>query len=128
LTRSNHQPAFVGVLSARNRLLDRDEPVGDLPGTAQGFYHQQGVDLPGEPGGAAFVEASAQQPQSGVEMLTLILFGFVLVVVATRRFVRTERLLDDQEAHLTGGSRAEVLLSAALALFVAGWSIYLALG
>jgi putative membrane protein len=60
--------------------------------------------------------------------LTLILFGFVLVVVATRRFVRTERLLDDQEAHLTGGSRAEVLLSAALALFVAGWSIYLALG
>jgi hypothetical protein len=44
------------------------------------------------------------------------------------RFVRTERLLDDQEAHLAGGSHAEVLLSGALVLFVAGYSIYLALG
>jgi putative membrane protein len=58
----------------------------------------------------------------------LILFGLVLVVIAAARFVRTERLLDDQEAHLTAGTRAEVLLSAVLALFVAGYSIYLALG
>jgi putative membrane protein len=67
-------------------------------------------------------------PLGRYDGLALILFGLILVVVAARRFVRTERLLDDQEAHLTGGSRAEVLLSAALALFVAGCSIYLALG
>jgi putative membrane protein len=67
-------------------------------------------------------------PLGRYEGLALIIFGFVLVVFAATRFVRTERLLDDQEAHLTGGSRAEVLLSAALALMVAGYSIYLALG
>jgi uncharacterized membrane protein YidH (DUF202 family) len=60
--------------------------------------------------------------------LSLILFGLVLVVVAAARFVRTERLLDDQEAHSPSGGRAEVLLSAALALIVVGCSIYLALG
>jgi putative membrane protein len=59
--------------------------------------------------------------------LALILFGLVLVVIAATRFVRTERLLDDQEAHLTNG-RAEVLLSAALVLIVAGFATYLALG
>jgi putative membrane protein len=66
-------------------------------------------------------------PLGRYDGLALILFGLVLVVIAAIRFVRTERLLDDQEAHSTGGSRAEVLLSAALALFVAGWTIYLAL-
>ena len=67
-------------------------------------------------------------PLSRYDGLALILFGLVLVTVAAARFVRTERLLDDQEAHSTGGSRAEVVLSAALALFVAACSIYLALG
>jgi putative membrane protein len=41
--------------------------------------------------------------------LALILFGLVLVVVAARRFVRTERLLDDQEAHSPSSGRTEVL-------------------
>jgi putative membrane protein len=58
----------------------------------------------------------------------LILFGLVLVVVAAARFVRTERLLDDQETHSLSRGRAEVLLSAALALIVVGCSIYLAFG
>jgi putative membrane protein len=66
-------------------------------------------------------------PLGRYDGLALILFGLVLVVIAAIRFVRTERLLDDQDAHSSGGSRAEVLLSAALALFVAGWTIYLAL-
>jgi putative membrane protein len=60
--------------------------------------------------------------------IAMILFGLVLIVIAAARFVRTERLLEDPEAHLAGGSRAEVLLSAALALIVGGCSIYLALG
>jgi putative membrane protein len=67
-------------------------------------------------------------PLGRYDGLALILFGLVLVVVAATRFVRTERLLDDQEAHSPSGGRAEVLLSAALALIVAGCSIYLALG
>jgi putative membrane protein len=67
-------------------------------------------------------------PLGRYEGIAMILFGLVLVVIAAARFVRTERLLEDQEAHLSGGSRAEVLLSAALALIVGGCSIYLALG
>jgi putative membrane protein len=60
--------------------------------------------------------------------LALILLGIALVVVAATRFVRTGQLLDDQEIHSAGGVRAELLLSAALALIVAGFSTYLALG
>jgi len=66
-------------------------------------------------------------PLGRYDGLTLILFGLVLVVIAATRFVRTERLLDDQETHLASG-RAEVVLSAVLALIVAGCSIYFALG
>jgi hypothetical protein len=39
-------------------------------------------------------------------------------VLAATRFVRTEQLLDDEETHSAGGVRAELLLSAALALIV----------
>jgi putative membrane protein len=60
--------------------------------------------------------------------LALILLGIALVVVAATRFVRTGQLLDDQETHSVGGVRAELLLSVALALIVAGFSTYLALG
>ena len=45
-----------------------------------------------------------------------------------RGLSRTGQLLDDQEIHSVGGVRAELLLSAALALIVAGFSTYLSLG
>lgn len=67
-------------------------------------------------------------PLGRYDGLALILFGLVLVVIAAARFVRTERLLDDQEAHSPSGGRAEVLLSAALAFIVAGYGIYFAFG
>jgi putative membrane protein len=67
-------------------------------------------------------------PLGRYEGLALILVGIALVVVANMRFVRTEQLLDDEKTHSAGGVRAEVLLSAALALMVAGFSTYLALG
>jgi putative membrane protein len=38
-------------------------------------------------------------PLGRYDGLALILFGLVLVVIAATRFVRTERLLDDQETH-----------------------------
>jgi len=67
-------------------------------------------------------------PLGRYDGLALILFGLVPVVIAATRNVRTERLLDDQEVHSPSVGGAEVLSSAALALFVAGCSIYLALG
>ena len=48
-------------------------------------------------------------PLGRYDGLALILFGLILVVIAATRFVRTERLLDDQEAHSPSASRAEVL-------------------
>ncbi len=60
--------------------------------------------------------------------LALILLGIALVVFSTTSFIRTGRLLDDQETHPIGRRRAEVLLSTVLAVIVAGFSTYLALG
>ena len=47
-----------------------------------------------------------------------------MVVVAAARFV----LLDDQEMHSAGSVRSELILSAVLALLVAGFSTFLVLG
>src|SRR5438132_2602519 len=67
-------------------------------------------------------------PLGRYDGLALILLGIAVVVVAATRFVGTGGLLDDQETHSVDGVRAELLLSAALALIVAGFSAYLALG
>ncbi len=89
-----------------------------------------------------FAMASASSPDAGrllqlerqsgplgrYDGLALILVGLAVVVVAAARFVRTGRLLDDREMHSAAGVRAELLLSAVLALIVAGFSTYLVLG
>jgi putative membrane protein len=67
-------------------------------------------------------------PLGRYEGLILIVVGIVLVVVAATRFVRTERLLADQETHSAGGVGPELILTITLALLVAGYSAYLALG
>jgi putative membrane protein len=67
-------------------------------------------------------------PLGRYEGLFLILVGIALVVVAATRFVRVERLLDDQETHSAGSVRAELILSVTLALIVGGYSAYVALG
>jgi putative membrane protein len=67
-------------------------------------------------------------PLGRYDGLALILLGIAVVVVAATRFVRAGQLLDDQETHSVGGVRAELFLSVALALIVAGFSTYLALG
>ena len=67
-------------------------------------------------------------PLGRYDGLALVLVGLALIVTAAVRFVRTGWRLDDQETHSAGNLRAELILSAALALFVAGISAYLVLG
>jgi putative membrane protein len=58
----------------------------------------------------------------------LIFGGLGLIVVATVRFVRTGRLLDDPQAHSADSVRTELILSAVLVLLIAGFSAYVVLG
>jgi len=67
-------------------------------------------------------------PLGRYEGLALVIVGLVLVVVAATRFVRTSRRLDDQETHSAGGVGPELVLSVILALIVAGYSAFVALG
>ena len=66
-------------------------------------------------------------PSTHYEGLALIIVGIALLVVAAVRFVRTERLLADPRVHPRSGASAEVILSAVLALIVAGLGVLLAL-
>jgi putative membrane protein len=70
----------------------------------------------------------ASGPLGRYDGLILVLVGLALIVVAAVRFVRTGRRLDDEETHSAGSLRAELILSAVLALIVAGTSAYLVLG
>jgi inner membrane protein YidH len=58
--------------------------------------------------------------------LVLILGGVGLVILATARFVRTTRLLDDAQTYSASSVRTELILSAALVLVVTSYSLYLA--
>ena len=58
--------------------------------------------------------------------LGLIFGGLALVVLATTRYVRTERLLADSKMHPVSSVRTELLLSALLVLLVTSYSLYLA--
>jgi inner membrane protein YidH len=61
------------------------------------------------------------------EGLALIVGGAALIAVATLRFVRTTRLLDDPVMHSAGRVRVELVFSAVLLLGLAGFSAYLLL-
>jgi putative membrane protein len=65
-------------------------------------------------------------PLGHYEGLAFMFGGVGLVVLATMRFVRTTRLLDDPEIHPASNVRAELILSAALVLLVTAYSVYLA--
>ena len=58
--------------------------------------------------------------------LVLILGGVGLVILATMRFVRITRLLDDSQTHSSSNVRTELIVSAALVLVVTSYSLYLA--
>jgi putative membrane protein len=60
------------------------------------------------------------------DALVLILSGLALVVLASVRFARTTRLLDDGQTHAMSSVRTELILSAALVLLVSTYTVYLA--
>jgi putative membrane protein len=65
-------------------------------------------------------------PLGHYEGIAFMLGGVAVVMLATIRFVRTTRLLDDPETHSASNVRTELILSAALVLLVTTYSIYLA--
>jgi putative membrane protein len=58
--------------------------------------------------------------------LVLIFGGVAVVLLATVRFVRTTKLLDDAQNHSASSVRTEVILAAWLVLLVTSYAIYLA--
>jgi putative membrane protein len=60
------------------------------------------------------------------EGLAFIGGGIALIVLATARFARTTALIDDEKTHLARSVRAELIVSAALIVLIASYSIYLA--
>ena len=56
----------------------------------------------------------------------LIFGGVCLVVLATIRFIRTARLLDDAQMHSAKNVRTELILSGWLVLMVVSYSVFLA--
>ena len=77
-------------------------------------------------GGQAAQLAKLAGPVGKYEGLVLIFGGVALVVLATIRFVRTTRMLDDARPHNASDVRTELTLSAWLVLVVASYSLYLA--
>ena len=68
----------------------------------------------------------ASRPLGRYEGLAFMFGGVAIVVLATMRFVRTTRLLDDTQTHSASNVRGELVLSAALIILAASYSIYLA--
>ncbi len=66
-------------------------------------------------------------PFGHYEGLALIFGGVAIVLLATVRFVRTARRLDDPEDHPAESVRAELILATCLILLVSGYAVYLAL-
>jgi putative membrane protein len=58
--------------------------------------------------------------------IALILVGIAILAVSLVRFVRTTRLIDDQQTHSASSVRLELALSVVLALIVATLTVHLA--
>ena len=67
-------------------------------------------------------------PLGRYDGLALIVVGIALILFAAGHFVRTTRLIDDQEMHPASSIRVELALSAVLGLIVAALCAYLAFG
>jgi putative membrane protein len=58
--------------------------------------------------------------------LALILFGMAIIVISLVRFIRTTRLIDDQQSYSAASVRPELFLSVVLTLIVASLIAYFA--
>src|ERR1700761_1145915 len=85
-----------------------------------------GVSL-GDPGHRISIQ-QLSGPLGRYDGLALIIVGIVLIIFAAGHFVRTTRLLDDEEMHPASSIRVELALSAVLGLIVAVLCAYLAFG
>jgi putative membrane protein len=59
--------------------------------------------------------------------MVLILIGIAIIVISLVRFIRTGRLIDDQEMHSAASVRTELILAVVLALVVGTTTIYFAM-
>jgi putative membrane protein len=59
--------------------------------------------------------------------LILIVIGMAVILVSLVRFIRTSRMIDDQQSHSVAGFRAELVLAIVLALIVLTMTLYFAL-
>jgi len=62
---------------------------------------------------------------SRYEGIVFILGGVGLMLLATARFVRTTRLLNDPQTHMASAVRTELVLSGLLIVLIAAYSTYL---
>lgn len=59
--------------------------------------------------------------------LVLIIIGMAIIVVSLFRFVRTSRMIDDQQLHTASGIKVELVLAVVLGLIVMSMTAYFAL-
>ena len=59
--------------------------------------------------------------------LALIVIGMAIIVLSLFRFVRTSRMIDDQQSHSAGGIKVELVLAVVLGLIVMSMTAYFAL-
>jgi putative membrane protein len=59
--------------------------------------------------------------------MVLILIGIAIIAISLVRFIRTGRLIDDQEMHSAASVRTELILAVVLALVVGTTTIYFAM-
>ena len=57
----------------------------------------------------------------------LILIGMAIIVLSLARFVRTSRMIDDQQSHRAGGIKVEFVLAMILGFVVLSMAAYFAL-
>ena len=58
--------------------------------------------------------------------IALIVVGIAILAISLVRFIRTTRLIDDQQTHSANSVRPELVLSVVLALIVATLTVHLA--
>jgi putative membrane protein len=59
--------------------------------------------------------------------LALIVIGMVLILISLFRFIKTGRMIDDEQSHPAGGIKVELVLAVVLGLIVMSMTAYFAL-